>query len=215
MKRFLTLSFLLAVCFVSCSKDNDDGINVNSKISITGAPTTRRTNVDVPIKGTAITDSVEFAVKYMVEIWFKSTDGREQEWRSPNFGMTEEQYNHQRDLVANKILYQGGQVITLDGELGSFVSNCKDAVFVSYNDHDGNAIHPLEVLEHPDWMGSAVVYDTIGYIPNAITTQARNEITTAFNLKDYKECYRLFDELFVFRPITGEKWRALKDAGIE
>lgn len=85
-------------------------------------------------------------------------------------------------------------------------------MLVTYIDRKGAAIHPLKFDGHPDMFFDLY---TIGYIPNEVTTRARREVTAAFNKEDYEECYRLFDELFVFVPTTGAKWRAMKAAGIE
>lgn len=56
--------------------------------------------------------------------------------------------------------------------------------------------------------------DTLGYIPNSVVLEARKKITEAFNRQDYEECYRLFDNAYKFRPITGEAYRRLQEQGL-
>ena len=58
------------------------------------------------------------------------------------------------------------------------------------------------------------VIDTIGYIPNTILRTAEAQIKAAYEAKDNKEVYRIFDENFRFLPITGAEWRALKSQGL-
>lgn len=212
MKNLCFAVILISLCLASCSKDNK-GIRRDSKILIQGVASDTKTHADsgTPIRGTDITDSVEFAVKYVIAIDFLSLDG-ESKKQSTTFGLTEELYNRFRDITNNRLIYQGVQVVSSIGTLGSFVTDCKEAVLIAYNDRDGNIIHPLQFEGHPDF---GQYCDTIGYIPKAVLTRARNEITAAFDREDYDECYRLFNELFIFKPTTGEKWRALKAAGIE
>lgn len=52
--------------------------------------------------------------------------------------------------------------------------------------------------------------DTLGYIPNRVIRDAETKIKAAFAAGDYDECLRLFNEAYVFTPITGAEWRALK-----
>jgi len=43
--------------------------------------------------------------------------------------------------------------------------------------------------------------DTIGYVPQSVINNARLLIESAYNDSNYTEVYRLFDEVFTFRPI--------------
>lgn len=56
--------------------------------------------------------------------------------------------------------------------------------------------------------------DTVAYIPNSTMIAAEAAITAAHARGDYAECYRLFEEAFVFIPITGAEWRALQAQGL-
>lgn len=57
---------------------------------------------------------------------------------------------------------------------------------------------------------SSRLYDTIGYLPNKMLKGALEKIKAEYDKKNYTEVYRLFDEAFTFRPITGAEWRELK-----
>ena len=52
--------------------------------------------------------------------------------------------------------------------------------------------------------------DTIAYVSNKTIEQARNAIKTAYDAGDYDDVYKMFDNAFVFHPITGEEYKALK-----
>ncbi len=51
--------------------------------------------------------------------------------------------------------------------------------------------------------------DTIAYIPDTVLINAYNIIIPAFKAKDYQKIYDVFNEKFVFIPITGAEYRAL------
>lgn len=81
-------------------------------------------------------------------------------------------------------------------------------------DMDGN-LHPdfiesynclLEIWETPSAFSRK---DTIGYIPNSVLRAAEAAIKAAYAANDDEEVYRLFNEAFTFRPVTGEEYRAL------
>ncbi len=58
-------------------------------------------------------------------------------------------------------------------------------------------------------------HDTIAYIPNKVLKDARPLIERAYKEKRYEDVYRLFDEAFTFKPITGAEWRELKKQGLQ
>ena len=60
-------------------------------------------------------------------------------------------------------------------------------------------------------IGKQGVKDTIAYIPNSVMREAQGRIEKAYNEGNYTEVYKLFNETFRFRPITGKKWRELKE----
>lgn len=55
--------------------------------------------------------------------------------------------------------------------------------------------------------------DTIGYIPNAVIETAQNRIMAAYEQEDWQGIYNIFNESFVFLPITGAEYRELEKAG--
>ena len=55
--------------------------------------------------------------------------------------------------------------------------------------------------------------DTIAYIPNSVMQDLEQRVMAAYEAADYATCYRLFEEGFVFTPITGAEWLELKAEG--
>lgn len=43
--------------------------------------------------------------------------------------------------------------------------------------------------------------DTIGVVPDSVLTKAKEQIETAFEVENYDEIYRIFNEAFTFQPI--------------
>lgn len=61
-----------------------------------------------------------------------------------------------------------------------------------------------EFLHSFDVYITDVNHDTIAYVPQAVIDNARLLIETAYHNQEYEEVYRLFDEVFTFRPIAGK-----------
>lgn len=55
--------------------------------------------------------------------------------------------------------------------------------------------------------------DTIGYIPNSVITNAHELIMSAYEQQNWQEIYNIFNEAFIFLPITGEEYRELQRLG--
>ena len=108
------------------------------------------------------------------------------------------------DTVNYKFIWKGGDVVLRTSmvyyelEFGSMVIENINIVLV---DTRKEAI-------------SRALVDTLGYIPNSVVYEAREKIVEAFNRQDYDECYRLFDNAYKFRPITGEAYRKLREQGL-
>jgi len=100
----------------------------------------------------------------------------------------------ERDTVNNRIVGYSGWVITADGDLQTEFIESRNFLLINY-----------------DWK---TVRDTLGYIPNSVMEAAETAIRAAYEAEDYKECYRLFKEAFIFYPITGEGYRQLVEQGI-
>lgn len=93
-------------------------------------------------------------------------------------------------------------------------SNLRDLVVVAiYGEKDPtswiDAYKYFDLTERPD-SPKYKHYDTIGYVPNRVIKAAEAEIHKAFNAGDYEKCTQLFETAYVFQPITGAEWRALK-----
>lgn len=101
-------------------------------------------------------------------------------------------------MWATDVLTESGLLQTKDNTGYVGFIDTKDVVFVRYSTHS--------------WEPNNVI-DTIAYIPNSTLRAAETAIRAAFEAKDIDECYRVFNEAYTFRPITGAEWRALKDKG--
>lgn len=99
-----------------------------------------------------------------------------------------------RDLERNRIVMSSTWVIAQDGTLYDIAMKARDHILVTVNED----LHPI---------------DTIAYIPNSVMQDLEQRITTAYEAGDYTTCYRLFEEGFVFTPITGAEWLELKAEG--
>lgn len=66
-----------------------------------------------------------------------------------------------------------------------------------------------------DKNGKPYGLDTIGYIPNALLVEAQKKIEAAYNDSNYTEVYRLFNEVYRFKPTTGKQWKRLKAQGLQ
>lgn len=57
--------------------------------------------------------------------------------------------------------------------------------------------------------------DTIAYLPNAILRKAEQDIYKAYTDSNFTEIYRIFNEGFKFKPITGKKWQELRKDSLQ
>lgn len=211
IKSFLLL--LLAVAALTACKKGNKTLDPNAKVSIQGVRSLTKADAETlpegGIAGTGLIDSLEYITKYAVDIRM-TEDGR------PGYrwiGAEPDTYTMMRDFEAFKIKFWAADAISSDGQtVGGLVANCDDMVVIAVKDKDGKAIHPLE-LDMTQY--NELVHDTVAYIPNAAILEARAKITAAFNAGDYESCYQIFDNTYIFLPTTGEKWRAMKAAGIE
>ena len=69
------------------------------------------------------------------------------------------------------------------------------------------------ILIHFHEMTPTTARDTIGYIPNSVIRAAQSAVKTAYDDNDPEEVLRLFNEVFIFRPVTGAEYKALKASG--
>lgn len=104
---------------------------------------------------------------------------------------------NQRDTINNRLLMWGTDIINSHGEYVPDFIEGYDIVIRRDLDPD-----PLKII-----------YDTIAYVPNSVITSARTQIQAAFAEQNFTAVYAIFDSAFVFIPVTGAEWRALKAAG--
>lgn len=130
---------------------------------------------------------------------------------------------NQRDtLSANPALLMfGTDIIDSEGRFNKSFLFARDVVIfglryqgklTTYGDRQAEDDDPEKDLGM--LIGKYGVKDTIAYIPNAVMREAQGRIEKAFNEGNYTEVYKLFNETFRFRPITGKKWRELKAQGL-
>ena len=99
-----------------------------------------------------------------------------------------------RDFDRNRIVMSSTWVIRQNGELETYALGMRDQVLVTLDEEN----YPV---------------DTIAYIPNSVMQELEQRITAAYDAGDYATCYRLFEDAFVFTPITGAEWLELKAEG--
>lgn len=125
------------------------------------------------------------------------------------------------DLVNNKIrVGEFNEIVTTDNngnpKLGYFTTcNMQDIVLLAARrENEDNWVNAYEWIDlNLGQLPFPNIHDTIGYIPNRVVEQAETAIHSAFEAGDYEECMRLFEQAYIFIPITGAEWRALKAKG--
>lgn len=75
-------------------------------------------------------------------------------------------------------------------------------------------IYSNDIYIITSYLADPIPYDTIAYIPNATIYAIRANIEAAFEAGNLTECYRIFEEDFVFIPCTGAQYKELKSAGL-
>lgn len=211
MKRAgLYLLIIVITAMASCSKDkNPVFLDPDSKISLIG--------INTGVRSTEQIDTIDIVVRHADYISFRDghlIGGAELPKGKHYYEGTSMCI---RDFENKRFLFGGGYVIVTDEDhpewsrLGDFINVAEDVVFTV-------PVY-VETGEYVDWSigtnGGGCRLDTLGYIPNKILKQAQQEIKEAYARGDYETCYKLFDTAFKFYPITGPRWRALKEAGIE
>lgn len=183
MKKLLFIA-LVAIAFASCEKDEQSfKVKATDKISIKAASNVAKSAMQKVSSVYAHLSALDI-VKKTTEISLITNGvigGR-------SFA------SEQRDTISAtpKLLMWATDVITLDGKLQLDFIEATDVVLVHYN------------------LNTPTARDTIAYIPNSVIRAAESAIRTAYNAKDIEACYTLFNNAYVFTPITGAEWRALK-----
>lgn len=189
MKKLLFIA-LVAIALASCEKDETKAFKINATDKISIKPSTSVAKSAMQKVSSVYTHlSALEIVKQTTEIGFYR-DGIKY-MRSFT--------NEQRDTISAvpKLLMWATDVITLDGKLQPDFIEATDVVFVHYN--------PITYQ----------VRDTIAYIPNSVIRATESAIRIAFSDKDINACYTLFNDAYIFTPITGAEWRALKAQNLQ
>lgn len=205
MKK-MAFALILFACLTSCDNNDNKGLfDPRTPIVLSGAQT-RSTD-----------DSVFSIVKNSMYLQWRDT--MDIGWTA-SFG-TGESYLYEngltRDFANKRILFAGIYVIFTVPDTdyhrpGDFLNNAKDVVFSQLLDSTGAVIDPQTLVWEELYK---VRRDTIAYIPNRILKSAQDAINTAYYADDFTTCYKLFEESMFFVPITGQRWRELKAAGVE
>lgn len=103
-------------------------------------------------------------------------------------------YDWNRDLERNRIVMSSTWVVSQNGTLNTRTLALREHILTTLDEEN----HPV---------------DTIAYIPNSVMQDLEYSITAAYEAGDYATCYRLFEDGFVFTPITGAEWLELKAEG--
>lgn len=183
------LILVLAACaaLISCKKESNGGrLDPNAQIALNPAPGTKAYDPENPEHLTAkeITERATIISYWNTEV-------------TASMAMEREFSPEQRDMVNNRLLMWGTDVVNAQGELTTvFIEGC-DFILEEWTNRG------LPTFKK----------DTIAYIPNAVIRAAEQKIKAAYAREDYDECYKLMDEAFTYTPITAEEWRELKAAG--
>ena len=98
----------------------------------------------------------------------------------------------QRIPADSKFKLSGHMVIDYAGNLNALYLESSNIILVRENP------------EIPNKM------DTIAYVPNSNMNQARQAVSQAFRSQRYSDCYTIFEDFFIFTPITGEEYRRIQ-----
>lgn len=220
MKQFFTF-FFVALAFTACSSDEPAPINKgrldpNAFVRIEAQKGVKSRSAESTDDYTALD-----IAKYGTTMGFYS------EWNGTD-KVKEQQLNKafmmQRDTVSENpaLLMFGTDIISDRGTLHKTFLYARDVVITAmrykgrlttYNDQ-----HSYDINDYPNSLAAAIqkegVGDTIAYLPTSVMREAQVKIEKAFADSNYTEVYKLFNEAFRFKPITGKKWRELKAQGL-
>lgn len=183
MKQLILLAAAI-LALASCKKESGNGrLDPNAKVALNPAPGTVLGSV-APSKAYDPNNPEHLTARQIVEQADALLAGKS------ILGIAD--WN--RDLVRNRIVMSSTWVIRQNGDLEVRSLQDRDQILVTLA--PGN-----------------IPIDTIAYIPNSVMESLEVQITAAYNAEDYATCYRLFEDGFVFTPITGTEWLELKAAG--
>jgi len=189
MKKIILL-FLVSVLFASCGKDNTPAStgkwDSNAMINLRPAAGTKALGDSMHLSALEIVKQTANLKFINVAVYGNQVVGR---------GFSEVQ----RDTVSPMLKMWGTDIIDQEGNYVPDFIEASDCV--------------LQRIFNGDKPN--MVIDTIAYIPNSVLRLAESQIKTAYAVKDYTTCYKIFNDAFIFIPITGKEWRALKAQNLQ
>lgn len=207
MKNLLIVFLLSLAMLASCKVDKKPSFDPATKVALNGQLSLQS------VAGKAKPEapySLETIARYALDIGVYSDGAPAPKMR----GIMK------HDLASNKIyigdMHDVVRVIDGKAELGGFVTtNIHDVTLRAAPRKDApdtwiDAYEFWDLEGFKNDMSLTLARDTIGYVPNRVIRDAESKIKTAFEAGDYEECMRLFEQAYIFIPITGEEWRALK-----
>lgn len=219
MKNLIYFLFAI-VAFTACSSDepapvNKGRLDPNAFVRIEGAQGVK-SRAKESIDDYSALDIARFG---MAMEFYSEWHGTE---RVKEF-QAQKTFLNQRDTVGESpaLLMFGTDIINSEGRFSKDFLFARDVVIfglryqgklTTYGDRQAEDDDPEKDLGM--LIGKYGVKDTIAYIPNAVMREAQGRIEKAYNEGNYTEVYKLFNETFRFRPITGKKWRELKAQGL-
>lgn len=117
-----------------------------------------------------------------------------------------------RDIEHNRIVFPKGYIIQSDRDNllnTNFIEGSNFILLI--NKGLAEVGYPTD---HP-YYWFRYSYDTVAYIPSRIIKEASAKIKAAYGRGDYAACYKLFEEAYVFYPITGRELKELQERGEE
>jgi hypothetical protein len=209
--------FLAAMLFVlsSCT-NNDDSIfklDPSATISLNPAPVWKSTKAKMasgyltPLQVVKQVGDIEF---YNYKIYGNEAVGR---------GFS----GPQRDTITPKLKMWGTDIIDQEGKYVPDFIEAEDLVLRRYLKINIVTKEVTPRIMHPITGGPMDILntyeretsDTIGYIPNSIMRSAESRIKAAYEAQDNEAVYNIFNDTFVFYPITGKEWLALKAQNLQ
>lgn len=182
--RKIILLILLSVFVISCGHDDTPStgkLDSNAMINLRPAPGTKSVGDTIHLSALEIVRQTTNLKFVNVPIFGNQVVGR---------GFSD----IQRDTVSPMLKMWGTDIIDQDGNYVPGFIEASDCV-----------LQRIINLDKPN-----MVIDTIAYIPNSVLRAAEAQIKEAYAKSDFTTCYKVFNEAFIFIPINGSEWRALK-----
>ena len=216
MKKLVYI-LLAAVAFTACSSDEPAPIN-KGKLDPNAFV---RIEAQKGVKSRSKESTDDYSALDIARF------GMAMEYRSEWSGLekvkeyqSQKTFLNQRDTISDSpaLLMFGTDIINSEGRFNKSFLFARDVVIfglryqgklTTYGDRQAEDDDPEKDLGM--LIGKQGVKDTIAYIPNSVMREAQGRIEKAYNEGNYTEVYKLFNETFRFRPITGKKWRELKE----